>query len=563
MTTTSYDLVTEPWIPVRMLDGSPEHLSLHDVLVRAPEVSNLRGELPTTTVAILRLLLAVLHRSLNPTGRPVDRWARCWRAAALPVDEIDAYFDRYRDRFDLLDAKQPFLQVADLRTAKGAVGDLLPLIADVPNGAQFFTTRAGRGVERLDYDEAARWLLHCHAYDPSGIKSGAVGDERVKGGKGYPIGTGWVGNIGALVVEGRNLRETLLLNLVLEQRNGDPVEPATDRAVWEGAPLTAAPQAALPAVHLPHGEAELLTWPSRRVRLTHDGAAVTGVLISNGDRLEPRDQFLEAMTTWRRSTAQEKKLKVSVPVYMPRQHDPARSMWRGLESLLPMDSASSNADAAPHLPSLVLQWVSRIRDDDDELLPPDYPLRTRAVGVSYGSNNSVIDEIVDDALMLHAVLLGASGRSLRTTAVNAVRVADETATAVASLAANLQAARGNSDADSLSRARQTAREGFYFAVDAKYRHWLSTLTTAIEPTRALIAWHTDCAQVARAAASQLMTDHGDAAWRGRKVTDRAGKPMHLDTARASLWFEGSMRKALPLAFATPSVNTQPPETVSA
>jgi CRISPR system Cascade subunit CasA len=557
VTRTSFDLVSEPWIPVRWLDGRPDELSLRDVLARSSEIGGLRGELPTTTVAVLRLLLAVLHRGLDPTGRPIDRWARRWRADTLPMDEIDAYLERYHDRFDLLHAERPFLQVADLQTAKGTSGDLLPLIADVPNGAQFFTTRAGRGVARLDYDEAARWVLHCHAYDPSGIKSGALGDPRVKGGKGYPIGTGWVGTIGSVFVEGRTLRETLLLNLVLQRRNGDPVQPSTDSAVWEGDPLASAPQALAPAVHLPKGPAELLTWPSRRIRLAHDGNAVTGALISNGDRLEPRDQFLEAMTAWRRSTAQENKLKSAVPVYMPRQHDPARSVWRGLGTLLPASPTTSAADGQPSLPPLVLQWLFRIQGEDEDLLPANYPLRTRAVGVTYGSNNSVIDEIFDDALMVNVVLLGEAGQSLRNTAINAVSAADETATAVAGFAANLQAARGNSDDESLSRARQTARERFFFSVDALYRSWLSTLTAIEDAATALVDWHVELKRAARAQEAQLLDDEGDAAWRGRDVRDRTGKTMRLDTARASLFFEGSLRKALPLAFPAASVPYPP------
>src|SRR5699024_2697574 len=63
--------------------------------------------------------------------------------------------------------------------------------------------------------EAARWLVHCMAFDISGIKSGAVGDPRVKGGKGYPIGIGWSGWLGGLYFEGDTLFQTLMLNTVL------------------------------------------------------------------------------------------------------------------------------------------------------------------------------------------------------------------------------------------------------------------------------------------------------------------------------------------------------------
>ena len=170
------------------------------------------------------------------------------------------------------------------------------------------------------------------------------------------------------------------------------------------------------------------------------------------------------------------------------------------------------------------------------------------MGVTYGSNNSVIDEIFDDALMINAVLLGEAGESLRKNAIDAVSAADEAATAVSGLAADLQSARGNSDGDSVSRARQTAREQFFFSVDAPYRSWLSTLSVTEDAASALVDWHRQLLRVARTQESQLLRDEGDAAWRGRDVRDRAGKTMRLDTARASLFLEASLRKALPLAF---------------
>ncbi|MGV7400563.1 type I-E CRISPR-associated protein Cse1/CasA, partial [Mycobacterium kansasii] len=87
---------------------------------------------------------------------------------------------------DLFDPVAPFFQVAGLRTAKDDVFSLDRIVADVPNGEPLFTTRSGADLARMAPAEAARWLVHAHAFDPSGIKSGALGDDTVKGGKGYP-----------------------------------------------------------------------------------------------------------------------------------------------------------------------------------------------------------------------------------------------------------------------------------------------------------------------------------------------------------------------------------------
>ena len=50
--TLSFNLVRDPWIPVLMRSGDTETLSLTQVFQRAPEISQVVGDLPTTTAAI-------------------------------------------------------------------------------------------------------------------------------------------------------------------------------------------------------------------------------------------------------------------------------------------------------------------------------------------------------------------------------------------------------------------------------------------------------------------------------------------------------------------------------
>jgi CRISPR system Cascade subunit CasA len=533
MSPPSFDLRTQPWIPVRRLDGSAAELPLREVLARSHECSSVRGELATTSLALVRLLLAVVHRALGVSQQPEQDWQDLWAQPTLPMADLDDYLDAFGDRFDLLSTDRPFLQVADLHTTRGGVSDLHPLIADVPNGIQFFTTRAGRGTAWLEFAEAARWLVHCQAYDPSGIKSGAVGDPRVKHGKGYPIGVAWAGTIGAVVVEGRTLRETLLLNLVGRSFNGDLLDEC-DTAAWERPPLTAAEQPRLPT-----GPADIYTWPSRRVRLVHDGERVVGVLVCNGDGLAPQNQFVEPMTAWRRSTPQEKALKSSIPVYMPRTHDPTRSLWRGLAALLP-EQVARPAEGAPWLPPTVFRWLDQLRNAG--ALPADLALRTWAVGFAYGTNNSVVAELVDDALLVHAGLLGDQGQPVRAVALRAVTAADAAAAAIGHLAGNLAVAAGGDEA----RAQPNARELYYFALDAAFRRWLAGLRSDTDPLEAQRAWETFALRQAQVEEQRLLAAAGPTAWVGRVVSDRTGR-RRVDAALASLWFRAALRKALPMA----------------
>lgn len=299
-------------------------VSLRECFAEAHVIRALAGEVATQDAAILRLLLAILHRSVADLPEyAVDVWRGLWAAPTLPLVAIDQYLDRVEGRFNLFDDVAPFLQVADLSAAK--TSGLVKLVADVPDGAPFFTTRAGVELESLSLSEAARWLVHVQAFDPSGIKTGMQGDPRVKGGKGYPIGTGWVGRCGLIIAEGVTLKDTLLLNLVLGTGESD-AEP--DLPVWERKPLGPGPEHRHPE---PLGPIDLLTWPARRVRLVRSPdqpGRVIDVLLGNGDRLEVANRHrLEFMSGWRRSRNQEK--THGVPTYMPRGHDPSRRLWRG------------------------------------------------------------------------------------------------------------------------------------------------------------------------------------------------------------------------------------------
>jgi CRISPR system Cascade subunit CasA len=212
---TYFNLVDEPWIQVLDLTGARTEVSLRDAFTRADRLGELVGEVPTQSFANLRLLLAIAYRALDGP-QDLAHWAQLAADWDEAVPLISQYLDRHRERFWMAHPSAPFFQVADLRTAKGEVSGLGKLIADVPNGLPFLTTRLGRSLRSIGWAEAARWLVHVHAYDPSGIRSGAVGDPRAKGPRGFPIGTAWAGQIGGVHAVGQALGETLLLNLVPE-----------------------------------------------------------------------------------------------------------------------------------------------------------------------------------------------------------------------------------------------------------------------------------------------------------------------------------------------------------
>ena len=55
-----FNLLTEPWIRVRLRDNTVREVSLTEALMSAQDYVDLAGEMPTQNAAVLRLLLAVL-----------------------------------------------------------------------------------------------------------------------------------------------------------------------------------------------------------------------------------------------------------------------------------------------------------------------------------------------------------------------------------------------------------------------------------------------------------------------------------------------------------------------
>ena len=500
----SFDLIASPWILVRGLDGQVEERSILDALRLAHSTADIVGEIPTQSFAITRMLLAILHRSVEGP-RSLDHWAQLWARPHLDMKPIEAYLSSHEGRFDLLSTVMPFYQVADLHTSRSEVFGLERIIADAPTGKPFLTTRLRPAIESISLAEASRWLVHCQAYDASGIKSGAVGDPRVKGGRGYPIGPGWCGNLGGILIRGSNLHETLLLNLIAESRSYLPTS-RNDLPIWEQGVQSSTESVA--GGRVPYGPLDLYTWQSRRIRLHAADGRVTGVLVANGDKLNPQNMHqLEPMTAWRRSTAQEKKLRQSL-VYMPRLHDPERTLWRGLSALLPRAVAGS-VDSAPR-PGLV-DWVAELRSAD--LLPADYRLSLRAYGLHYINQQSVVGDLVDDELSLAVAVLSASSLELASHIDAAVTSCEHAARSLGDLAGALaQAAGGEADGPK-ARALETA----FAVLDAPFRSWLTTLGagTLIADSRA--EWSATARGLILRLGEELTETAGLRAWIGRQV----------------------------------------------
>lgn len=550
---TSFNLMDRQWLQVIMKqDGAVLELSIKETLRRAKDIECLTGDNTIQQFALVRLLEAIVYGSFGNDFNEDAWWGLYERG---PEDEdvwhrIEQYCDAYHDRFDLFDAKQPFYQVAGLHTAKHEVSGLERIILDVPAGDRLFTIRGGESLQTMSAAEAARWLVTVQAFDPSGIKSGAVGDPRVKGGKGYPIGVAWSGHLGGYICEGNDLWTTLMLNYVSRHAISAghmDVDWTTDTPIWERPPLTQCAQNGYdqPAesTGVPryfHGPATLYTWQSRRILLSHDGETVNGVLICNGDRLKPQNaENYEPMTSWRRSDAQEKKLKIPV-VYMPRKHDPSRALWRNLPTITVAD-AYDVASVPERLRPLTFNWLQQLQLGTSL----DMPIRIHAYGVEYGNQEAVIDTIVDDKLDLNLSVLTSKNPQVGDAIAKAVNIVDAGIRELAGFAGNLAKAAGRPEETPRAHAHELAYSQFDYA----FRQWIATVT---EETidEDIARWKKTAKSLLYRLCDDLSQQASPQAIVGREISSRNPKTgettsRHYDAAVAQIWFRAKINTIIP------------------
>ncbi len=261
-----FNLLCEPWIPVLLLSGEQVEMGLAETLARATEIREITDESPLVTVALHRLLLAVLHRAYGPADEAA--WERLWRAGRLDGAPLRAYLDRVADRFDLFDPRRPCAQVAGLPGRLASPVARLAPERSTGHQATVWDHHCDDVPAPVSPAQAARWLFSHHLF----CVSGSCGDgRRLRG-----VVAGPLAHAAVFLACGENLLQTLLLNLVPYDPHEHQPVPATadDMPAWE---RDAPPEAQEP----PAGYLDLLTWQPRSICLQprRDGCVAEAVVM--------------------------------------------------------------------------------------------------------------------------------------------------------------------------------------------------------------------------------------------------------------------------------------------
>ena len=537
MQEVEFNLLTEPWVRVRLQDNTVREVSLTDALLHAQDYVDLAGEMPTQDAAMLRLLLAVLftvfsrvdaegaQTPIEKRGQALRRWRELWQLGRFPEQPLRDYLERWKDRFWLFHPERPFWQVpeAAIGTAYNAA-KLNGEMSESSNKLRLFPLYAGAGKSELTYPQAARWLLCVNGYDDTSAKPK---------GKGLPsVGAGWLGKIGFLQAVGDNLFETLMLNLTLLQ-DGQKLW-GENIPCWE---LDAPRSAERTQIACPDNPAQLLTLQSRRLLLHRTNGRVDGFSLLGGDFFPKENAYAEQMTIWRNTAKKDEAAK-----FVPCRHDPSRQFWREFPSVF------CGGKENIHQPGVVC-WVKELQRTDLNILDPKRRIHFRISGMQYGDKDFFVNDSFSDSLTFQTALLDELKQAWQDRITNEIHNCEMVAALVGNLAQDLATAAG----DKNDAADAPARAQFYFLVDQPFRRWLQSINPEDDPNDGnndkIEKWHAQARGIAEKLGQQMVTQAGSAALVGHRVKLDAGKKTErteLYTApRAYNRFLGRLYKTYP------------------
>lgn len=543
-----FNLISEPWIKVRKMEGDVAEVSLLELFREAHTYQALAGELPTQNAAVLRVLLAVLHTvfsRVDAEGAEISleelsdakilaRWGSIWHMGKFPVKPIETYLNSVEERFWLFDPVHPFFQCPEAKKIAGPdekgilkckAEKLNSTIDQSNNKARIFLGCSGEKMERLTYAEAARWLIHLVECGDAGLKESSQSKKNTRNvEKGSP-GVGWLAKLGIVYAEGDNLFETLMLNFVLWP-NGEGPDLEEETPLWELEQMPGEERQKLP---WPDNMAALLTYPCRFVMLERNDGYVIGCDPLFGVFFDENEDAanLEQMT--RRNG----KKNENYSQYRPMAHEQGTFLWQEFNSLL-----SEGAEGCDQRPGVV-RWIGSIQGRKQGPAR-DKLIRFHSVSISH-KNGSSIDRVEEDCLDLHIDLISELGRDWRKVICQEVEFTQKVSRQLGYLAEGLWIAASGSKAPAgkakdnaerqVAKAKETAMAGFYGAMDLPFRSWLRGISAEdsdMEDKRK--EWRNFARNRARAMGEELALQTGPSAYVGHSVENQKKESRFYSTA---------------------------------
>lgn len=567
-----YNLLEEKWISV-IVDkkGTSKEVSLIEVFEKSHKYLGLAGDSKTQDFAVLRVLLSVLHTvfsRFDSNGDPYpqvklddsflqiniieeeedqseyseelfETWENLWKKGGFPKI-ISDYLIKWKDHFYLFDEKYPFYQVLmedisgkNISTKSGKPGkiygkNLNRLISESENKTALFAPKysKNKSKDKMTYSEIVRWLITFQGYTGLSDKTTFTRDK-------YKKSKGWIFDLGGIYLEGNNLFETLMLNLILDREDIDDGENNLQKPCWEYRGIENIDKA-FNGLN-PDNLSELYTNWSRAVNIDTDFSEDEAFFLHavKMPDLDHKSYFLEPMTIWRFNNQGENK-----DYYTPRKHSPNQALWRSF-GLLVTDSPE-DTEKRYKKPGIMI-WLEKIKD-----IIGNYNISVNSVSMDDDKNATSwrpTDQIYDSLNTNQFVLTDIDKNSWTPTITGVV---DQNKRIISFRYKNFLSDIATIRNDKSGSFINKNLEKMYFLVDRPFRDWLETIKFDDDKDEKVFEWRNTLKNLALKEAKEILNHASPRDYRGRLVEIKGGKEELLNVAIAYNRFDYSIRKDLGL-----------------
>ncbi|HOG90019.1 MAG TPA: type I-E CRISPR-associated protein Cse1/CasA, partial [Smithella sp.] len=272
-----FNLIDEEWIPCITLDGRSKEFGIQDTLLKAHELREICDDSPLVTVAIHRLLLAILYRAYSGPS-DFSGWKGLYAKGKFNPNIVTVYLEEWKgkNRFYLLDDKYPFYQMSGLETNNAVSVNRLATECASGNNATLFDHSSDDAIASLSFAKVARQLLACQSF---ALGFGKSGNAKIYGkDETLPYSADAIALRGMTVwIQGPTLFETLMTNLTPSEDESLPPwelsDPHKHRDILSGKDRKAVGSL---------GTVDRFTWQSRLVRLIPNDMHVSKMYFTQG-----------------------------------------------------------------------------------------------------------------------------------------------------------------------------------------------------------------------------------------------------------------------------------------
>jgi CRISPR system Cascade subunit CasA len=342
----TFNLLDQPWLPVRWASSAPpSEVGLREILLRAAEMEELATDNPLETIALNRLL-AALVAAVHPGAVEPDEWLRLWERGHFEAKAIEQYCSTFADHFDLFSPTLPFFGHPQPDTVEVSPLARLRHAAASGNNAVLFSHDLDVEPQPLSPAEAARAVVCAQA---ASLGGGVAKPFNFSHG---PLVGGAYFWLRGTLAERPSLFRALLLNLAPDQSIWG--NSAHDAPTWEGIrPLQAEKRQV-------DGVRELFTFQSRRLFLvSNTQQQVVGVRYNQGSKVEGL-LFHDPHLAYRAGKDGE----------FPLRFQSGRALWRDSTTYL-LHRGKASGGHAPRTLNWLTSYATDIGLDRSEALAVD------------------------------------------------------------------------------------------------------------------------------------------------------------------------------------------------